>query len=187
MVKEFTDGSQALALAQSLGLFMTKKKGVYIVGNTKDEICKKHNMGFWDKDEIFYDADIYEVENTENDSELRVRNRKIKDARDMELPYGIKHGSWLFAGCSKLKYPPKIPDSMTDCGFIFSRCISLKEAPEFPQNSNHFWALENTPYALLFEKSKKDQITEKVLEFSFLGALIGVMVCTIALMIFSVM
>ena len=42
MIKEFNNESQARALADSLDLFMTKCKGIYIVGSNKDEICDKY-------------------------------------------------------------------------------------------------------------------------------------------------
>ena len=38
MIKEFNNETQAKAVSDSLGLFMTKHRGVYIVGNNKEEI-----------------------------------------------------------------------------------------------------------------------------------------------------
>lgn len=42
MIKEFTDESQARALAAALGLHITKRGDYFIVGNDKYEICDKY-------------------------------------------------------------------------------------------------------------------------------------------------
>ena len=59
MIREFKLEDEALALAQALGLFITKKNGVYVVGNNESEICEKYNMGFWKGDDIFYDTELF--------------------------------------------------------------------------------------------------------------------------------
>ena len=126
MIREFKLEEEALALAQTLGLFITKKNGVFIVGNDKSEICEKYNMGFWEEDCIFYDAEIFDFLGY-------IRDRSIIDARDLELPYGIKSCCEMFHGCSKLKYPPEIPKSVVNCSYMFEDCERLKYPPIIPE------------------------------------------------------
>ena len=192
MIKEFANEAQAKALAESLGLFITKKNGVFIVGNTKEAICRKYNMGFWDEDEIFYDNRFFKViEYGENKGELRIRNQKIKDARNIELPYGIKYGGSLFSGCLKLKYPPKIPASMTDCGYMFRECVNLKEVPKFPPKSDYSCALARTPLHPTNPCSKGRVLQEKREEQSLatlpLICIGGIALCVIAVIVFVIL
>ena len=175
MIREFKLEDEALALAQTLGLFITKKNGVFIVGNDKSEICKRYNMGFWTEDDIFYDAELFStLWHT-----IRIRDESIVDARGMELPYGIKscpgmfkgcyelkhppvipksvvNCSYMFEDCERLKYPPIIPESVVDAQFMFYMCKSLKQKPTFPPNTDCYEALLCTP----FDPFKSDRHTE---------------------------
>ena len=126
MIREFKSEDEALALAQTLGLFITKKNGVFIVGNNELEICDKYNMYFNWRDGIFFDAEVF-------DFILHIRDKSIIDARGMELPYGIKSCSGMFLGCSKLKHPPVIPKSVVSCHKMFEGCKSLEYPPVIPE------------------------------------------------------
>lgn len=129
MIREFKLEDEALALAQALGLFITKKNGVYVVGNNESEICERYNMGFWGEDCIFYDAEIFDVQCRV----IKIRDQSIIDARGVELPYGIKSCHEMFHGCPRLKYPPEIPKSVVDCKSMFADCERLEYPPEIPK------------------------------------------------------
>ena len=53
MIKEFKDELQAKAVAESLGLLMTKYKGVYIVSNSKEEILANYGLGYYQEEGVF--------------------------------------------------------------------------------------------------------------------------------------
>ena len=129
MVREFKSEDEALALAQTLGLFITKKNDVFIVGNNKSEICEKYNMGFWTEDDIFYDREVFDTMG----GVISIGDKSIVDARCIELPYGIKTCQFMFDGCYKLKYPPKIPVSVVNCDSMFNDCKCLKYSPKIPE------------------------------------------------------
>ena len=134
MTKEFNREQQAKALAESLGLFITKCRGIYIVGNDRDEICKKYNMGYLGRDNIFYDKEIFVPDLTTGYIHLEIKDRKIVDASNIELPYGITNCSDMFRHCESLEIPPIIPDSVKKCMDMFMVCKSLKVAPIIPDS-----------------------------------------------------
>ena len=195
MVREFKSEDEALALAQTLGLFITKKNGVFIVGNNKSEICEKYNMDFWERDGIFYDAELFStLWHT-----IRIRDESIVDARAIELPYGIKSCCEMFLDCSRLKYPPVIPKSAVDCHHMFDgckslkypptipesvincfgmfrKCLSLKQKPTFPPNADTMFALEST-----FQDSSRRafSITLFILPLVVAAGLVSLLFCII--------
>ena len=137
MVREFKSEDEALALAQTLGLFITKKNGVFIVGNDKSEICKKYNMGFWEKDYIFYDREVFDTMG----GIIYIRDKSIVDARGIELPYGIKTCQFMFDGCYKLKYPSAIPVGVVNCESMFDGCKRLKYSPKIPEGVKNCYGM----------------------------------------------
>ena len=130
MIKEFNNESQTKAIADSLGLFMTKYKGVYIVSNSKEELLANYNLAYYSKEGIFYDRDIFEEDGF---TYLVIRNKDIVDASLIELPYGLKSCATMFSGCTSLKVPPTIPVGIEDCSFLFENCTSLEIPPEIPK------------------------------------------------------
>ena len=59
MIKEFKGELQAKAIAESLGLYITKYRGIYIVSNSKEELLVKYNLGYHNREDIFYDKDVF--------------------------------------------------------------------------------------------------------------------------------
>ena len=150
MIKEFNNESQAKAIADSLGLFITKYKGVYIVSNNREELLANYNLGYYSEENIFYDKEIFEID---EDGFLVIKNKDIVDASLVKLPYGLTDCSCMFSGCTSLEIPLIIPEGVKDCSFMFSGCISMKERPRFPKNCVTTCALLNTP----FEGAKYDK------------------------------
>ena len=150
MIKEFKDETQAKAIAESLGLFMTKHKGVYIVSNSKEEMLTKYNLGYNNEANVFYDKEVFEED---EDGYIVIRDRDIVDASLVRLPYGLTDCSCMFSNCSSLEIPPIIPEGVKDCSFMFYGCTSLKERPRFPKNCVTTCALLYTP----FEGAKYDK------------------------------
>ena len=167
MIKEFKDESQAKAIAESLGLFMTKYKGIYIIGSNKKEICEEYNMGYHELSGAFYDKDLFIVNPKLNN--IHIKDKRIVDASKIEVPYNSFSCFDLFNGCSFLKIPPKIPnsvkdcfrmflncpaleispqipESVEDCDYMFCNCRSLKQKPQFPPNASAIDALKGTPF-----------------------------------------
>ena len=132
MIKEFNNELQAKALADSLGLFITKHKGVYIVSNNREEIYNsfRYNLGYYDEGDVFYDKELFKISDF---LFLAIKNKNIVDASSIELPYGIKNCSQMFMYCASLKVPPIIPEGVMGCSSMFEGCTSLKEAPIIPK------------------------------------------------------
>ena len=130
MIKEFKDELQAKAIADSLGLLMTKYKGVYIVSNSKEELLVNYGLGYYQEEDIFYDKEVFEIG---EDDYLYIKNKEIIDASSIELPYSIRDCSYMFWSCDSLETPPKIPKGVESCDSMFCRCFSLKEAPVIPE------------------------------------------------------
>ena len=130
MIKEFKDESQAKAVAESLGLIITKYKGVYIVSNNKEEMLAEYNLGYYSEENIFYDKEIFK-----ETWGLIIRFTSLVDASSVELPCNLKDCSYMFKGCSSLKIPPIIPKSVRDCAQMFEGCTSLKEPPIIPEGA----------------------------------------------------
>ena len=150
MIKEFNNETQAIAIAESLGLFMTKHKEVYIVSNSKEEMLTKYNLGYNNEANVFYDKEVFEED---EDDYIVIRDRDIVDASLVKLPYGLTDCACMFSGCTSLEIPLIIPEGVKDCSFMFSGCISMKERPRFPKNCVTTCALLNTP----FEGAKYDK------------------------------
>ena len=150
MIKEFKVELQAKALADSLGLIITKYKGVYLVSNSKEEMLANYNLGYYSEENIFYDKEIFEID---EDGFLVIKSKDIVDASLVEIPYNLRNCSFLFFECTSLKIPPIIPEGVKDCSFMFSGCISMKERPRFPKNCITTCALLYTP----FEGAKYDK------------------------------
>ena len=53
MIKEFNNETQAKAIADSLGLFITKYKGVYIVSTNEEELLANYGLGYYQEEDIF--------------------------------------------------------------------------------------------------------------------------------------
>ena len=130
MIKEFNNETQAKAVADSLGLLMTKYRGVYIVSNSKEEMLAKYNLGYYSGDNIFYDKEVFKVYSR---GFLATRDRNIVDASLLELPYDLKDCSYMFQGCIHLEIPPIIPKGVEYCSNMFKGCTSLKKAPTIPK------------------------------------------------------
>ena len=150
MIKEFKDENQAKAIAESLGLIITKYKDIYIVSNSKEEMLTKYNLGYNNEASVFYDKEVFEED---EDDYIIIRDRDIVDASLVKLPYGLTDCSCMFSGCTSLEIPLIIPEGVKDCSFMFSGCISMKERPRFPKNCVTTCALLNTP----FEGAKYDK------------------------------
>ena len=104
--KEFNNELQAKALADSLGLLITKYKGVYIVSNSKEEMLANYGLGYYQEEDIFYDKEVFREDKY---GYLIIQDRGIVDASSVDLPYNLKDCSYMFEGCSSLKIPPIIP------------------------------------------------------------------------------
>ena len=131
MIKEFKDELQAKAVAESLGLLITKYKGVYIVSNSKEEILASYNLGYHNGDNIFYDRDILKEDGF---GFIVIKDTTLVDASQIELPYGIKDCSYMFRGCVSLKLPPFVPNGVKKCDSTFNGCKSLKVSPIIPDS-----------------------------------------------------
>ena len=130
MIKEFNNELQAKALADSLGLLMTKYRGVYLVGNSKGEMLAKYNIGFHSKENVFYDKELFEADAS---GFLVIKNKNIVDASLIELPYGIKNCVRMFMNCTSLVTPPILPNGVQECRYMFYNCTSLRKAPIVPE------------------------------------------------------
>ena len=131
MIRELKGELQAKAIADSLGLFMTKYRGVYLVGNSKGEMLAKYNIGFHSKENVFYDKELFE---TDACGFLVIKDKNIVDASSIEIPYNLKKCFCMFRGCLSLEIPPIIPESVKNCGCMFYGCTSLKEPPIIPKS-----------------------------------------------------
>ena len=129
MIKEFNNETQAKAIAESLGLFITKYKGVYIVSNSKEEILDRYNLEYYSREGIFYDREIFKVRGTDV---LVIKDKNIVDASTVEIPYNLRSCSCMFSNCPSLEIPPIIPACVKDCSGMFSCCASLKIPPIIP-------------------------------------------------------
>ena len=143
MIKEFNNELQAKAIAESLGLFMTKYRGVYLVSNSKDEMLTRYNLGYHQAEDIFYDKEVFKED---GDGFIVIRDKFLVDAAAVELPYGLEDCSYMFWACISLEIPPIIPESVEDCTGMFQSCKSLKEHPYFPKNCTILNALKDTPF-----------------------------------------
>ena len=130
MIKEFKNESQAKAIADSLGLFITKYKGVYLVSNSKEELLANYNLGYFQKEGVFYDKEVFK----ENWGFIVIRNRGVVDASSVELPYGFTDCACMLRNCTSLKVPPKIPEGVLSCREMFSGCTSLRTPPIIPKS-----------------------------------------------------
>ena len=131
MIKEFSNESQAKAIAESLGLIITKYRGIYIVSNSKEEIIANYNLGSYPEGNAFYDRKMFKID---EDGFLVIKDKEIVDASSVELPYNIKDCSYMFYGCSLLEISPKIPEGVKECCYMFMNCTSLKEPPVIPRS-----------------------------------------------------
>ena len=129
MIKEFKDEFQAKAIAESLGLIITKYRGVYTVSNSKEELLVKYNLAYYSKDGIFYDKEVFEIGESDY---LCIKNKEIIDASSIELPYSIRDCSYMFWACTSLEIPPVIPKGVENCTNMFYGCTSLKTPPILP-------------------------------------------------------
>ena len=129
MIKEFKDELQAKAVADSLGLFITKYKGVYLVSNSKEEIPARYNLGYFQKEGVFYDKEVFK----ENWGFIIIREASLVDASSIELPYNIRDCSCMLWKCTSLKVPPIIPEGVKDCSYMFCGCTSLGTPPIIPE------------------------------------------------------
>ena len=130
MIKEFKDESQAKAIADSLGLLITKYRGVYIISNSKEELLANYNLGYFQKEGIFYDKEVFK-ENTLGF--IVIKDTTLVDASSVELPYGLKNCACMFSDCISLKIPPIIPAWVEDCSYLFCGCTSLETPPIIPE------------------------------------------------------
>ena len=129
MIKEFKDELQAKAIADSLGLFMTKHEGVYIVSNNKEEILARYNLGYFQKEGVFYDKEVFK----EGWGFIVIRDRGIVDASLVKLPYGLTDCACMLWNCTSLKVPPIIPEGVLSCREMFNGCTSLRTPPIIPE------------------------------------------------------
>ena len=104
MIKEFNNESQAKATADSLGLIITKYKGVYIVSNNKEEILANYGLGYNSGENVFYDKEIF---GEDEEGYIIIRDKDIIDASSVELPYNIRDCSYMFWLCASLETPQK--------------------------------------------------------------------------------
>ena len=130
MIKEFNNEPQAKAVAESLGLIITKYRGIYIVSNSKEEIIANYNLGYDIDENIFYDKELFEADDF---LFLVIKNKNIVDASLIELPYGIKDCARMFMNCTSLVTPPILPDGVRGCRYMFGGCLSLKIPPIIPE------------------------------------------------------
>ena len=159
MIKEFNNESQARALADSLGLFMTKCRGIYIVGSNKDEICEKYNMGYWGDDDVFYDKEIFV-----GSRYLKIKDKDIVDASTIELPYRVIHCSRMFRDCEALEIPPIIPDGVRECTAMFDGCKSLRIPPNIPVSVKNC----NSMFAWCESLATPSQLPDGIIECRFM-------------------
>ena len=138
MIKEFKDELQAKAIADSLGLIMTKYKGVYIVSNSKEEMLTEYNLGYYSEENIFYDKEVFEVD---EDGFLVIKNKDIVDASLVEIPYNLRNCSYMFFGCTSLEIPPIIPKGVKDCSCMFFDCTSLEIPPIIPDSVKNCFSM----------------------------------------------
>ena len=129
MIREFNNELQAKAIADSLGLFITKYKGVYIVSTNEEELLANYGLGYYQEEDIFYDKEVFEIG---EDDYLCIKNKEIIDASSIELPYSIRDCSYMFWACTSLKIPPIIPEEVKDCFSMFEGCASLVTPPILP-------------------------------------------------------
>ena len=101
MVREFTNEQQALAISNSLDLHITKKNGVYIVGNDALEICERYGMRR--HLDVFYDAEMFHL----CFSEIRTKYLSIVDASSIEIPYGLKNCALCLVDAVSLECLPE--------------------------------------------------------------------------------
>ena len=130
MIKEFKDELQAKAVADSLGLFMTKYKGVYIVSNNKEELLANYGLGYFQKEGVFYDKEVFKEDEF---GFIVIKDTTLVDASSVELPYRIRNCSYMLWNCTSLKVPPKIPEGVLSCREMFSGCASLETPPIIPE------------------------------------------------------
>ena len=130
MIKEFNNELQAKAIADSLGLFITKYKGVYIISNSKEELLANYNLGYFQKEDVFYDKEVF----VGNWNFIVIRNASLVDASSIELPYGLTDCACVMWNCTSLKVPPIIPEGVLSCRDMFSGCISLRTPPLLPES-----------------------------------------------------
>ena len=133
MIKELNNELQAKALADSLGLIITKYKGIYLVSNSKEEMLDsfRYNLGYGPREGILYDRDIFKGDEY---GLIVIRDTTLVDASSIELPYGIKGPMRMFRECTSLKTPPIIPEGVKDCSFMFIGCTSLTTPPIIPDS-----------------------------------------------------
>ena len=81
MIKEFNNENQAKAIAESLGLIITKYKDIYIVSNSKEEVLASYNLGYNSEENVFYDKEVFEEDEV---SYIVIRDRDIVDASFIE-------------------------------------------------------------------------------------------------------
>ena len=129
MIKEFKDETQAKAIAESLGLIITKYKEVYLVSNSKEEMLARYNLGYFQKEDIFYDKEVFK----ENWGFIVIKDTTLVDASSIELPYGLKTCACMMWNCTSLKVPPIIPEGVKDCSYMFEDCTALKTPPIIPE------------------------------------------------------
>lgn len=130
MTKEINNEVNAIAISNTLGLHITKKNGIYIVGNDVGEICRRYNMGYCDDEEIFYDNDYFALITDHNQNIITIKDKYIVDASKLELPYRITDISFMFEGTSRLEIPPVLPNTVEYCDHTFDVCTRLKVAPK---------------------------------------------------------
>ena len=138
MIKEFKGELQAKALAESLGLFITKYKGVYLVSNSKEEMLANYGLGYYSEENIFYDKEIFEID---EDGFLVIKNKDIVDASLVEIPYNLRDCSFLFFECTSLKIPPIIPVGTKDCSYMFEGCTSIVTPPIIPDSVKNCFSM----------------------------------------------
>ena len=129
MIKEFNNEPQAKAIAESLGLLITKYRGIYIVSNSKEELLARYNLEYYSRENIFYDRDVFA---TSGGGYLVISDKNIVNASAIEIPYGLKSCPCMFFGCTSLKVSPVIPEGIKDCSYMFWECTSLEVPPEIP-------------------------------------------------------
>ena len=130
MIKEFNNEVQAKAIADSLGLFITKYKGVYLVSNSKEELLANYNLGYFQKEGVFYDKEVFKENML---GFIVIKDTTLVDASSIELPYGLKNCACMMLNCTSLKVPPVIPEGVKDCSYMFCECTSLETPPIIPE------------------------------------------------------
>ena len=131
MIREFNNEPQAKAIAESLGLIITKYRGVYIVSNSIREILDSYDLEYYRRENIFYDRDVFEID---EDGFLVIKNKNIVNASSVEIPYNLKKCTCMFRGCTSLEIPSIIPEGVESCSYIFMNCTSLREPPIIPRS-----------------------------------------------------